>query len=114
MRLPVTVMLIAGVVVACGDDPPRACVTNESLGEVCAEGGDGSVVFDGRGLLPGSEVVIGSAAVGESTYVVGQDGTFSPDGRGVLSAISGRSLTFQVEAVDEASSPIVAELVIPV
>ena len=86
-------------VTGCASDDSAVCLSND-VGKVCADGGNGSIVFNGRGLIPGSDVLIANPDVGEATYRVSEDGMFEPGGRGILSFIAGTPFIFTVTAID--------------
>ena len=112
VNLLVTVTVaVAALVGGCAADDSAVCLTNERA-EVCATPAEGAVEFSGSGLAPGTEVLIDHPVVGASVYRVGDDGTFDPAGRGVLSFVAGTPLTFTVAAIDSDGQSLEGQLVV--
>jgi len=95
----------------CGSGDSVECLSN-GVGKVCADNSDGSIRFSGNGLTPDSAVIIDNSDVGTSSYQVGADGSFEPDGAGFLSFVAGTSFTFTISAVDADGSRIEGEIVV--
>jgi hypothetical protein len=102
---------VTALVGGCGAEDSAVCLTNE-LAEVCATPVEGAIEFSGSGLTPGTEVLIDHPVVGASVYRVGDDGTFDPAGRGVLSFVAGAPLTFTVAAIDSGGRSLEGQLVV--
>jgi hypothetical protein len=93
------VMAAAGVVLvsSCGSGDSAECLTSD-VGEVCADNANGSIEFSGSGLQPDSAVLIQHPELGLSVYEVDDDGTFEPNGGGVVSLVVEAPFTFTITA----------------
>ena len=94
-------MAAAGVILvgSCGFGDSAECLKSE-VGEVCADNADGSIQFSGSGLQPDSAVLIEHPELGLSVYEVDDDGTFEPNGGGVVSLVVETPFTFSITATD--------------
>ena len=96
----------------CGSGNDAVCLSSD-VAEVCADGGDGGVVFSGSGLEPGSEVRMENDQVGPVVLVVGADGSLGPDGSvGLVSLFADTEFTFTVAAIDDQGDPIVGDITV--
>jgi len=86
-------------------------VSND-VGKVCGDASNGGIEFSGRGLEPGSDVRLDNPDVGPIVMQVGPDGSFEPDGRGVLSVFADTAFTFVVSAIDANGDSIEGDIVI--
>jgi hypothetical protein len=89
-------------------------VSND-VGDVCADASEGRITFTGRGLAPGSEIMVtGPAPDDQSVFLeVGVDGTSAtPDASGVLFAFTGTDVTFRVAATDDLGERFEGEIVL--
>ncbi len=111
MRSAAVVLVLSG----CGAGSSAVCVTND-VGRVCADVSNGVIEFSGRGLEPGSDVrfVSHDANTDPRPIVmrVGTDGSFEPDGRGVISMFADTEFTFAVSAIDAKGESIEGDIVI--
>lgn len=107
----VGVALGIAIVAGCGSGDSATCLSNE-IGRVCAQTADGSIRFSGSGLTPESEVLIDHPDLGPSTFTVDADGTFEPDGRGVLSLFADTPFTFTIAAIGADGQPIDGEITV--
>jgi len=107
----VAALISVAVLNACGSGDAARCLSSDR-GEVCADDSNGSVTFSGSGLDPDSEVVVNHPELGDSSFVVGRDGTFEPNGGGFLAFVAGTMITFTVTAVDADGVPIEGEIVV--
>ena len=90
-----------GLLVAssCGGGGSAECLQSDA-GQVCAASSSGSIQFSGSGLRPDSAVLIQHPELGLSVYEVADDGTFEPNGGGVVSLIVDTPFTFAITATD--------------
>ena len=112
-RTLLAVAAVAGILATsgCGSGDAAECLSND-VGKVCADNSDGSITFSGNGLAPDSVVIIDNSDVETSSYQVGADGSFEPDGAGFLSFFAGTSFTFTISAVGADGRPIEGEIVV--
>jgi hypothetical protein len=97
---------------SCSSGSDAVCVSSES-GEVCANGGDGSIKFSGSGLEPGSEVELASGLTDPLVLTVEADGSLDPNGMvGFLSLFADTEVTFAVTAIDDQGEPIVGDITV--
>jgi hypothetical protein len=109
-----TLLVAAALAVAsgCGAASDAVCLASEA-GEVCADGGDGSIQFSGKGLEPGSTVQIENDPVGPITLEVDADGSVDTNGMvGVLALFAGTEFTFAVTATDDQGELIVGDITV--
>ncbi len=104
----VTLVVVSG----CGSGSDAVCVSS-AAGEVCADGGDGTITFSGNGLEPGSEVRMENDQVGPVVLVAEADGVLDPNGMvGVMALFADTEFTFTVTATDEQGEPIVGDITV--
>ena len=103
--------VVALVFSGCGAGSSAVCVSND-VATVCADASNGGIGFRGRGLEPGSDVRIDNPDVGPIVRQVGTDGSFEPDGMGVLSVFADTEFTFVVSGIDANGDPIEGDIVI--
>lgn len=104
-------MVIAVALAGCSSGGSSQCLSSDS-GEVCADNSDGSVKFSGSGLDPDSDVVVNHPELGDSTFVVDDNGAFEPDGGGFLAFVAGTTIAFTISAVDAEGTPITGQIVV--
>jgi len=105
----------AAVLSSCGSGATTTCLSTE-VGEVCAVSQDGAVTFSGRGLEPGSQVLISAAEVdgSASMYEVDRDGELvARNGDvGFVSFIADTDFAITVSAVDQNGEAVDGTIVI--
>lgn len=103
------VLLMAG----CGSGGSESCVSNE-VGEVCADGGEGRVTFNARGLEPGSEIELVGPDDASVVLPVGPDGTYEMESgaQGYLSVFADTEVRFTVSAVDDGGNRLDGQLAV--
>ncbi len=88
------------------------CVSSES-GEVCANGGDGSITFSGAGWSRAPRCGWRTTRSARSCWWRKPDGSLDPGGAiGVMALFVGTEFTFAVTAIDDQGEPIVGDITV--